>query len=73
MNLIFRSLNDEEFYNFNGIPFAEPPIGELRFKKPIPKKPWEGIFEANKHESCSQASLLAVIKKFATYLITDIH
>ena len=66
MNLIFRSLNDEEFYNFNGIPFAEPPIGELRFKKPIPKKPWEGIFEANKHESCSLASLLAVIKNFNT-------
>ena len=39
-----------------GIPFAEPPIGKLRFQKPLPKKPWDGIFEANQHTECVQAS-----------------
>jgi para-nitrobenzyl esterase len=33
---------------FKGIPFAEPPINELRFKSPISKKPWKGTLDATK-------------------------
>src|SRR5712671_36480 len=29
--------------SFKGIPFAAPPIGELRWKPPRPVKPWSGI------------------------------
>ncbi|CAD6192517.1 unnamed protein product [Caenorhabditis auriculariae] len=32
---------------FLGVPFAEPPIKENRFKKPKPKKPWNGTINAN--------------------------
>ena len=32
-----------------GIPYAEPPIGELRFRRAVPKKPWEGIFDAKEY------------------------
>ena len=33
---------------FKGIPFAEPPVGPLRWKAPQPIKPWEGVYKAYK-------------------------
>src|SRR5882757_7278294 len=31
---------------FKGIPFAAPPTGDLRWQRPSPVKPWEGIRQA---------------------------
>ncbi len=31
---------------FRGIPFAAPPLGDLRWKAPQPAIPWEGVLEA---------------------------
>ncbi|XP_048397708.1 cholinesterase-like isoform X1 [Stegostoma tigrinum] len=40
---------------FLGIPYAEPPIAELRFKKPEPRRPWSGLWIANKYpNTCYQ-------------------
>ncbi|KAM8921421.1 cholinesterase-like [Pelodytes ibericus] len=40
---------------FLGIPYAEPPIGTLRFKKPVPRKPWTEIRQATEFgKSCYQ-------------------
>jgi para-nitrobenzyl esterase len=33
---------------FKGIPFAAPPVGDLRWKAPQPVKPWEGVRKADK-------------------------
>ncbi|MFF3172759.1 carboxylesterase/lipase family protein [Streptomyces sp. NPDC057900] len=28
---------------FRGIPYAQPPVGALRFAAPVPARPWEGV------------------------------
>lgn len=36
------------FIAFKGIPFAKPPIGNLRFKPPKEPEPWSDVLQANK-------------------------
>lgn len=31
---------------FLGVPFAEPPVGAMRFTAPVPKAPWAGVLDA---------------------------
>ncbi|VEN56371.1 unnamed protein product [Callosobruchus maculatus] len=50
------SLNNEEFLSFQGIPYAKPPVGQLRFKAPQPAEKWKGVRDATKEceECCSK-------------------
>jgi para-nitrobenzyl esterase len=40
------SLNADGVAVFKNIPFAEPPVGELRWKEPVPAKAWTGVRDA---------------------------
>ncbi|GIX73517.1 acetylcholinesterase-1 [Caerostris extrusa] len=39
-------LNNKAVKAFLGIPFAQPPVGDLRFKKPKPVQPWTDTLQA---------------------------
>lgn len=39
---------DSQVGVFRGIPYAKPPVGELRWREPQPVEPWEGEYQALK-------------------------
>ncbi len=44
---------------FKGVPFAEPPVGALRWREPAPVKPWNGVRDATAFGSpCTQSPQL---------------
>lgn len=50
-----ESLSGRQVDTFLGIPYAQPPLGDLRFEKPLPAKPWNGTYEATtKPSPCMQ-------------------
>ena len=47
-------------WSWRGIPYAAPPIGELRWKAPRPPQPWQGVRRADRFGS-SSAQLVPVL------------
>ena len=45
---VVRGTVEDGLGTFWAIPFAEAPIGQLRWKDPVPKTSWDGVFEATK-------------------------
>jgi para-nitrobenzyl esterase len=41
-----RGYIKKDLYVFKGIPYAQPPIGELRLNAPVLKTSWDGVLEA---------------------------
>lgn len=48
-----------EIFAFKGIRYARPPVGDLRFKAPLPELPWKGIRSALREGSvCPHRSMI---------------
>lgn len=56
---VVSSSTGKSFYSFQGIPYAKPPLGSLRFQAPQPPEPWEGIRDAT-----SEGPISAQIEPF---------
>lgn len=53
---VMESRSGVPFNAFRRIPFARPPIGELRFQAPIRNDPWDGILDCTAFgQMCMQA------------------
>ncbi|XP_063709484.1 juvenile hormone esterase-like [Culicoides brevitarsis] len=51
--------SDKKYFSFKGIPYAEPPVGKLRFRSPQPHPGWTNILNATKHGNiCVQLNKL---------------
>lgn len=52
------SVNDTALLSFRGIPYAAPPVGELRWKPPQPLTAWAGVRDASQFGArCMQLAM----------------
>lgn len=55
-----QGVETEGIFSWKGIPFAQPPVGALRFRAPQPPQCWKGIRDASQFGSvCLQPERLA--------------
>lgn len=56
---LVEGLIEAGYRQFRGIPFAQPPVGELRWMDPQPVIPWNGVYLAKEFKSsCPQHCIL---------------
>ncbi|XP_075211795.1 esterase E4-like isoform X2 [Lycorma delicatula] len=46
---IKKTINGRDVQSFTGIPYAKPPVGDLRFKNPVPFGSWKGVRDGSKN------------------------
>lgn len=62
---------DQKCVIFRGVPYAEPPVGALRWKRPQPKKPWNGVRKAKEFSAKAPQADLTKEGFYAKEFYTD--
>jgi para-nitrobenzyl esterase len=57
---VVAGATDQGVLSFKGIPYAQPPVGKLRWRAPLPAKPWKGVRQATRYgHDCMQLPFAA--------------
>ena len=60
---------DTQFEAYLGLPYAEPPTGDMRFKKPVKKGDLGPLYMANRHRAqCYQSASFQLMSEDCLYL-----
>ena len=63
---ILSGRQERGFQSFLGVPYAAPPVGELRFRRPELPAPWEGVRQAKRYgDYCPQPGKRETLEKEA--------
>ncbi|MFP5210935.1 MAG: carboxylesterase/lipase family protein [Acidobacteriota bacterium] len=55
-----KTINDGKVRAFLGLPYAAPPVGDLRWKPPEPPAPWKGVRDATRYGArCEQGHVFS--------------
>lgn len=53
-----KGIERDNYLEFRGVPYAQPPVAERRFKAPLPLEPWEGVRNADRFsDACLQEEI----------------
>ncbi|CAL2046082.1 unnamed protein product [Caenorhabditis brenneri] len=58
LNATYSPFGNQSAIVFLGIPFAKPPVGDLRFKKPQPVVRWDGVLKTKEYRSACMSDPL---------------
>ena len=62
---ITQTRQEKPIFSFRGIPYAEPPVGNLRFAAPQPVKPWNKLLNlSGKRESPISLQVPVMVRIF---------
>ncbi|XP_023312778.1 venom carboxylesterase-6-like, partial [Anoplophora glabripennis] len=61
----WKTIEGITYAAFEGIPYAKPPVGDLRFEEPEPIPAWSGTWVANAPHTCSQGPVLSTLEEIS--------
>ncbi len=65
---VVQGVRDGSVTHFAGIPFAAPPVGDLRWRAPQPVARWDGVRKSTRTPACAQGTNRKDVSEDCLYL-----